>query len=297
MNRAAAPGSTSGAPLRVLAVTGGHRYDEAGFASMMDTLATRHGWVWAHARQPDAQRWLTVRNAGFWDVILLHDIAGLQLQRGAEPEPVGPTADQADQLVRLLQEGQPLVVLHHAVSSWPGWEGWAEVVGARFHYRPGVLRGAARRGSGYRLGRVPVHVVDRDHPLAAGLGDFELDDELYHFDVLTDVVHPVLRSSADFDGSLFIYTYDEVRLGVPSGATCAEDGEGPDLVAWTTVAGSSPVAVVQPGDGPATFAHESFRTLLANSVGWAASATAREHAASHPRAIDPTVPVLRGASG
>jgi type 1 glutamine amidotransferase len=283
-------------PLRVLAITGGHRYDEAAFDAMMNDLCEVHDWVWALARQPDAQKWLRADHAGVWDVILLHDIAGLRLKRGTEPVPVGPEPDQARQLVQLLEAGQPLVVLHHAVSSWPAWDGWAEIVGARFHYRPGVLRGVRRRGSGYRHAAVPIQVVDAEHPIAAGLQDFELDDELYHFDVLSDVVHPVLRSTADFDGRLFTYTYDEVRQGSPSGATCEEDGPGPDLVAWTTVAGRSPVGVIQPGDGPATFADASFRRLLANSLGWAASPDAHEHAMTHARRIDPAVQVHEGVT-
>lgn len=283
-------------PLRVLAVTGGHRYDEVAFGAMMDELGRTHGWVWATASQPEAQRWFDPSLAGAWDVIVCHDVAGLALERGVEPVVVGPTPEQAAGIVDLLDAGQPLVVLHHAVSSWPGWEGWAEIVGARFHYRPGVLRGRERRGSGYRHGTFPLVVADREHPMAAGLEPFVLDDEIYHFDVLADVVHPVMFWDADFSGALFTYTYDEVRDGVPSGADCSVDGVGPDLAAWTTTAGASPVAVLAPGDGPSTFAHPGFRALFANSVLWAASGRARSHAKSHRRRIDPTVPAPVGTS-
>ena len=276
-------------PLRVLVVTGGHRYDEAAFGAMMDELGDEHHWVWATARQPCAQRWFNPTLAGAWDVILCHDVAGLHLERGEEPVAVGPTSQQAAAIVGMLDAGQPLVVLHHAVASWPAWEGWAEAIGARFHYGPGVLRGRPRRGSGYRYGTFPLVIADKEHPIAKGLGDFELEDELYHFDVLTDVVHPVAFWATDFSGELFTYTYDEVCQGIPSGATCEPDGIGPDLAAWTTTAGASPIAVLTPGDGPAAFVHPGFRQLLTNSILWAASGRARSHARSHRRRIDPSV--------
>jgi uncharacterized protein len=275
-------------PGRLLAVTGGHRYDAAAFAAALDDVTSAQSWVWAHAEQPTAQQWLAPEHAGMWDAILLHDIAGLPLRRGSEPVPIGPSPEQASAIVALLDAGQPLLVTHHAVSSWPAWQGWAEIVGARFHYRPGVLRGRRRPGSGYRMSSYRVCVADPAHPLAQGMDRIEFDDELYHFDVLDDVIHPVLRADADFDGALFTYTYDEVCQGAPTGRTCAAQGVGPDVIAWTTVAGRSPIAVVQPGDGPATFANPGYRTLLGNALRWLTDPAVAAHAWANPRSIDAT---------
>jgi type 1 glutamine amidotransferase len=57
------------------------------------------------------------------------------------------------------------------------------------------------------------------------------------------------------------------------------DGSG--LVGWVKSAGASPVAYLQPGNGPAAYANPGFRTLLANAIRWVASHEARGWASEH----------------
>jgi uncharacterized protein len=273
---------------RILVVTGGHRVALDDFLGAVADICTERGWVWAHATQPTAQRWLTDELAGEWDAILLHDIPGLRLKRGEEPVVVGPDPQTAADVVNLLDAGQGLVVLHHAISAWPGWEGWAEVTGARFLYRPGRLRGVDLPSSGYRVGRYTVRVTDADHPVAAGLSDFEVDDELYFAPFLTDRMTPFLDQDADMDGALFQDTFDEVSHGTSTGVTCADrpaDGGlhgGSRMMGWTSVAGHSPVATLLMGDGPGTFAHPMFRLLLGNALAWVSSDEAHAAAQADP---------------
>jgi len=273
---------------RILVVTGGHRVALDDFLGAVADICTDRGWVWAHATQPTAQRWLTDELAGEWDAILLHDIPGLRLKRGEEPLVVGPDPQTAADVVNLLDAGQGLVVLHHAISAWPGWEGWAEVTGARFLYRPGRLRGVDLPSSGYRVGRYTVRVTDAAHPVVAGVRDFEVDDELYFAPFLTDRMTAFLDQDADMDGALFQDTFDEVSHGSSTGVTCADrpaDGGlhgGSRLMGWTTVAGHSPVATLLMGDGPSTFAHPMFRLLLGNALAWVSSDEAHAAAQAHP---------------
>ena len=98
---------------RILVVTGGHRVAIDDFLGAIADICTERGWVWAHSTQPSAQRWLSGELAGQWDAILLHDIPGLTLKRGAEPEVVGPDTQIAQGVVNLLDAGQGLVILHH----------------------------------------------------------------------------------------------------------------------------------------------------------------------------------------
>lgn len=273
---------------RILVITGGHRVAITEFLDAIAAICSERDWVWAHVTQPSAQDWLTPEHAGEWDAILMHDIPGLRLKRGEEPVVVGPDPATAADLVGLLDAGQGVVVLHHAISAWPGWEGWAEAVGARFHYRPGRLRGLDLPSSGYRIGRFTVTVTAPEHPICAGISDFEIDDELYFAPVLTDRVTPLLAHDADMDGGLFQDTFDEVSNGSSTGVTCADRGAdgglhgGSRLMGWTTTAGSSPLATLLMGDGPATFAEPMFRTLLGNALAWVASEPARAAARANP---------------
>jgi uncharacterized protein len=267
---------------RVLVVTGGHRVALDEFLAAVAATCDQRGWVWAHVTHPVAQQWLRPEHAGVWDAILLHDIPGLRLKRGEAPVPLAPEGDTAQALVGLLDRGQGLVVLHHAISAWPAWEGWAEAIGGRFLYAPGTLRGEQLPSSGYRMATHTVQVVNSGHPVTSGVEDFVVDDELYFAPVLADRVQPLLRSDADFSGGLFQDTFDEVSHGVSTGVTCAGRPAASDLVGWTTVAGRSPVVYLQPGDGPSTFADGSFRRLLGNALEHVASVQAHAEAAAHP---------------
>ena len=270
---------------RLLVVTGGHRVDLDGFLGMVEAICVDRGWVWAHLTQPAAQRWLRPEHAGQWDAVLCHDLPGLALKRGAPPRVEGPRSDVADGLRALLDRGQGIVVLHHALAGWPGWEGWAEALGGRFLYAPGRLRGRQWPASGYRMATHTIDVTAPDHPICAGVESFAVDDELYYAPVFEDRVTPLLRSRGDFDGANFLDTYDVVCHGESTGQTCAGRPAASDLVGWTTTAGRSPIAVLQPGDGPATFAHPMFRLLLGNALAWVASPAAHEAAVAHPYPI------------
>jgi type 1 glutamine amidotransferase len=277
---------------RILVVTGGHRVELDAFLGMVESICTERGWSWTHETQPVAQRWFRPEHAGRWNAILCHDIPGLWLKRGAEPQISPPDPDVAQALVALLDRGQGLVMLHHALSGWPGWEGWAEAIGGRFLYAPAQLRGQHWPASGYRMAEHTVDVVAPEHPICTGVDTFTVDDELYYAPVLADRVVPLLRSRADFDGAGFLSAYDVVCNGHSTGVTCAGQPPASDLVGWTTTAGRSPIAVVQPGDGPSTFAHPTFRRLLGNALSWVGSAKAHAAAIANPFEI----PLVESAS-
>ena len=276
---------------RILVVTGGHRVALDDFLGAIAEICHDRGWVWAHATQPTAQAWLDPAFAGCWDAILLHDIPGLALARGTEPIALSPGPGVAEGLVGLLDSGQGLVVLHHAIAAWPAWEGWAEAIGGRFNYRPARLRGEDLPSSGYRMGAFTVEVADSLHPICAGIKDFAIDDELYFAPVLTDRVTPILTHDADMSAELFQDTFDVVTNGSSTGVTCAGHKAdsalhgGHRLMGWTTTAGISPVATLLMGDGPSTFANPMFRTLLGNALDWVLSADAKNEAAAQPFAV------------
>ena len=271
---------------RVLVVTGGHSVDHPAFWGMFTALAAEHDWVWAHAVQPSAQRWLAPAAEGAWDVIVLHDIVGLHLRRGEPPVARPPAADTIEALTALLDAGQPLVVTHHSLASWPSWDGWAAAIGGRFNYAPGPLRGVDWPSSGTYIDAYTAHVVDPTHPVCERLDDFELTDELYCCPIFDDEVIPLVRSSADFSGERFIRTYEHVVVGAEQAPNCVGHPPASNLIAWAKVAGRSPLVYIQPGDTAATFGLAAYRRLMANAINWVASDEARSWAAANPTAIE-----------
>jgi type 1 glutamine amidotransferase len=267
---------------RVLAVTGGHRFDLDAFRAMLDAVCVtaddgRH-WTWAHAVQPLAQRWLD-GDAPF-DAVLCHDIPGLHLKRGEPPRRIDPEPWVPVALAEMFERGTGVVVLHHALAGWPSWDGWADAVGGRFLYAPGPLHGAPWPSSGTRIDTYTARVLAADHPVCAGVDDFVLTDELYCCPVFEDRVVPLLGTDADTAPGRFVSTYEHVLVGEEAAPRCVGHPPASSLIAWATSAGNSPVVVLQPGDNAETFALPPYRRLLGNALAWVASAEARAWAAS-----------------
>jgi type 1 glutamine amidotransferase len=270
---------------RVLAVTGGHSFDLDAFRSMMTDICDERSWLWAHAVQPSAQRWLDGKQSGQWDAIVCHDIPGLSLKRGDAPHPIGPTDEQKNAITTLLEIGQGIVVTHHALAGWPAWDGWATAIGGRFNYAPGPLLGQEWPSSGTRIDTYTAQVVAPTHPVCAGVDDFTFTDELYCCPIFDDEVVPLLRADADFDPGLFISTYEHVLVGETAAPKSVGHPFPSNLIAWATVGGRSPIVYIQPGDSATTFAIPQYRRLLANAIDWVSSPEAHEWASTNRVAI------------
>lgn len=71
---------------------------------------------------------------------------------------------------RAIKGGAGLVVLHAADNAFAGWTEYEKMVGLLW-----------REGTGHGWYHAfKVHLLDREHPITAGLEDFEITDELYH---------------------------------------------------------------------------------------------------------------------
>ena len=71
------------------------------------------------------------------------------------------------------------------------------------------------------------------------------------------------------------WCYDHLGKPGPGAAAflrIAREFPGSDLVAWTKTVGASPIAYIQFGDSPRTYADPNFRRILTNAIHWAASA-------------------------
>ena len=266
--------------LRVLVVTGGHPFEMEPF---LDVFRALDGIKWEHMQPPEAREHFRGDRAGLWDAIVCYDMQGIEFRKPDPPRFALPPPDYASGIVEMLEAGQGIVFLHHAMSAWPAWSLWPRIVGGRWHYMPGELDGEQFPSSGYtREVEHRISVLDPSHPICAGLGEgFEIVDEVYLNPVLTDIIHPILQTNYPMDSSAFF----SGQLAI-TGHMYSSDGwshpAGTGLVGWVKTAGQSPIAYLQPGHGPAAYANASFRKLLSNAIGWAASADAREWAKANP---------------
>jgi uncharacterized protein len=268
---------------RLLVLTGGHPFVLDAFSAAFDAIAPSR---WTHATQPDAQSLLNPSSVAEYDALVFYDMPGINFTRAEPPtEFPDPSRSMVEGMHALLHEGVGMVFLHHAVASWPAWEEYAEIVGGRFHYQPGTLRGVAYPNSGYRFDVThTVEVLDPEHPVCAGLGSsFSLTDELYLYPVLEDSVVPLLRTTFPMDDPSQFFSADAAIRGRRNTNDGWTHPTGSQLVGWAKNAGNSPVVYLQFGDGPTTYADVSFRRVIDNAVRWVASDDAKRWARARNR--------------
>ena len=263
----------SSARLRVAVVTKGHPFDGPAFFEVFDSM---EGIDWTHVEHPEALELVEPDRAAAFDVFVMYDMPGITFTRcgsaGRVPGPARRLSGEASCAARGLARAWCSSITH--VAGWPAWEGYADIVGGRFHYQPAVLDHVAYPDSGYRHDVThTVEVLDPTHPIVAGIDPtFEITDELYLCPVFEDRVEPLMRSTYDFVDTNF-YSADRAIRGTRNDRTGWSHPPGSNLVAWTKTVGRSPIAYIQFGDGPTTYADPTYRRILANAIGWAAAST------------------------
>jgi type 1 glutamine amidotransferase len=144
------------AAMEVAVVTGGHPFDEAGFADLLRVL--RADGINAQVQDIDdfVHAPTAVRRA--YRAVLFYFFPQ------ADPDPSVAAAWED-----LLSTGQGVVVLHHALLAYPGWAVWDAVVGAggrgTFTYHPGR--------------RIAVTIPEPAHAITCGVRGWEMTDETY----------------------------------------------------------------------------------------------------------------------
>lgn len=253
--------------LRVLLVTKGHPFERdpflALFGSMRDVDVT-------HVEQPAARAYFSPDGAKGFDAFVCYDMPGIEFRPGGI-EIHDPPAAYVERFGALLDAGHGFVFLHHAIAGWPSWPEYAEILGGRFLYEPGVVRGRALPDSGYRLGvrhRVRPTIA---HPVTEGLeAGFEIEDELYLFCPFEDDVTPLLRSDFTFSEEHFYSPVQVVRHGRMNSREGWSHPRGSDLIAWTHRHRNSQIVYVACGDGPSAYANPALRRLIRNAIGFVA---------------------------
>lgn len=215
--------------IRVAVVTGGHGYDVIHFHQLFRRFAECDVYV-QHmddfACSPPAVR------QGYDVVVFYIMLRGAPADEG-QPWYVGKPGAALQALG--AEAGQGILILHHAILAYEKWPLWQEIVGI------------GDTSFGYHVGQhIRVCVADGDHPITAGLSDWEMTDETY---TMND-------PGADSRALLTVEHDKSMRT-----------------IAWTRMHRNSRVFCFQSGHDDLTWADHNFREVLRRGICWCAGRT------------------------
>ncbi len=206
---------------RCLVVTGGHEF-ESEFYSLFD-----HGKLdWDHAASNTEAFARDIRD--LYDVVVLYDMS-TRIDKA-------PRAN----LRAFVESGKGLVVLHHAIADYGGWDWWVrEVVGGKYLLEP----------DGELPASTYLHDVDlfvrpaESHPITSGIGPIHIRDETYKGMWISPEVKVILETDEQ--------TSDRA-------------------LAWISPYDKSRVVCIQPGHDRLAFLHPAYRKLVERAILWSA---------------------------
>ena len=148
------------APVKVAVITGNHPFDVPGFTHLLRGLGELDLYIQDVENFAAAPQ--TVRDG--YDVVLFYDY---HIPTPGDAERTGPQVRAA--LERLGAVDQGVVVLHHALLSYPEWPVWQALTG--------LVRGEFKY---YEGERVAVSIVDGDASHCGGAGAVDHDRRDVH---------------------------------------------------------------------------------------------------------------------
>lgn len=226
--RGASPDARSRArALNLLLVTGGHAFERAPFLDVFRPFADV-----TEASYPDVEAAFERDASEAFDAYVFFDHNRRM------------SGDARRAFVARLREGKGCLFLHHAIYNHPDWPEYPDILGGFWNASEFRVGGGTYGPSRYAYDQeIPVHVVDRDHPVTRGVDDFVLVDETYQDFYVAPTVRPLLST-------------DQPRADRALG--------------WAHRYGGARIVYLQPGHGPATYGHAAYRQLVRQAVHWVA---------------------------
>lgn len=276
-------------PIKVLFITKYHQFDRENLFLTLDALG--QDITWTHVEHPAAEAFYDPRLAEPYDVLLFYDaFAGREQRRrpdgSTETIYHPPSAQTQANLKALLQAGNKgFVFFHHALASWVhswpaglnGSNAYVEVMGGAADWGTPIknIRGRDYQPSGALNGtQQRITVVDRNHPITAGVEDFDIVDEAYLCPIFEDSVHPLLRTN-----------FVPVDKNFPNRPLTQGHPPGSNLTGWYKAAERSPVVYIQHGHDQRAWENAAFRRLMLNAIRWAASPESKTWARANEKRI------------
>lgn len=215
-------------PIRILVITGGHGYKTEQFNQMLESLGPQISWQVMEL--PGAYEMFRPENRNRYDVLVFYHM----WQK--------ITDEQAEVFTECIENGKPVVALHHSICAYDGWPGYWDIIGGKYFHSVTSYRGKEYQPCSYIHDlHFGIKVVNKRHPVTKGVKDFEIFDETYKGYYVEEDVTPLL-------------TTDE-----PSSTP---------VIGWAKKFGKSKIVVLQSGHDVPTFENPNFRRLLKQSILW-----------------------------
>ena len=213
---------------RVLVIHGGHGFEKKPFFDMFDQNTNIVSFTQVmHTK--DTSDAYDQSNLYEFDVVVLYDMVQ------------NITEEQKKRFLGLFERGIGLVVLHHAIVNYQSWPEYERIIGGTYP-EPQDKRGHVTEQLGYEHDvDIPVKIITKNHPVTAGLTDFDLNDEIYWGYRTTSDVAPLLTTT-------------HRKSGKP--------------LAWARTEGKSRVVYIQLGHGRTAFKDPNYQKLLSQAITW-----------------------------
>lgn len=202
--------------IHVLILTGGHNFKPEPFFKMFsDNPNITYTWA---KQQTNAEAY-DRDDLYSYDVVLLYD------------SPTKITDQQKARFLALFDKGIGVIVLHHAYLSYPMWSDYERIAGGKYVFLNEQMINGITSSTYKGDVDIPVHVVDKNNPITAGLPeDFVLRDELYSNVHMLHNATPLLKNG---DQWLAWYRTEKNSrvIGTIVGHGCYEDPNFQKLIA------------------------------------------------------------------
>lgn len=216
--------------INVVVLTGGHGYDVKKFPALFEGYDDIKFTI---VQLKDHSEIFEDISAFPYDVIVMYNMT----------QKITPQRQQ--NFLKLLEKGVGVVALHHSLACYQQWPEFARIIGAKFFLNDGEIDGVKYRKSGWKDNvRMKCRVEDPQHPITAGMSDFEVEDEAYNGQ-WHDPAAKVLLT------------------------TDAKENDRP--LAWCKTYSKARTCGIQLGHGPAIYTDPNYRKLVAGAIRWAAA--------------------------
>jgi uncharacterized protein len=217
------------APIRVLLVTGGHGFEKEPFFKL---FKDNPDIAFKAVEHPNAHALLTAEAAKDWDVLVMYDFN----QKITD-------AAKADFVAR-LKEGKGLVVLHHAIATYPAWPEYWNIIGAHYYLAKTNINGVDKPRSAWKEGmKFRIQVADPKHPVTRGMQDFDTHDETYKWFDVSKECHPLLTT---------------------------EEPESNKVIAWAKTYKGARVVYIQSGHDHFAYENPNYQQIVRQAIRWVA---------------------------